>query len=87
MLTEFNQWALVVGSDSPTFVLYENGTVIYVNEKNRYVSAKLTPAEVEAFVRGLGRDTMAGLTSTPSSSHDVHPLGMQIRCKSKCVDT
>jgi hypothetical protein len=60
MLTEFNPWAMVVGSDSPTFVLYENGTVIYLKER-KYVSAKLTQAEVDAFVSGLGRDSLAKL--------------------------
>src|SRR5713101_6378694 len=60
MLTEFNPWAMVVGSDSPTFVLYENGTVIYLNE-HRYVSAKLTRAEADAFVSSLGREGLTKL--------------------------
>ena len=60
MLTEFNPWAMVVGSDSPTFVLYENGTVIFLKDK-KYLSAKLTPAEVDAFLLGLGRDSLVGL--------------------------
>jgi hypothetical protein len=60
MLTEFNPWAMVVGSDSPTFVLYENGTVIY-QKNGTYVSAKLTPAEVGAFINGLGRSNLTKL--------------------------
>jgi hypothetical protein len=60
MLTEFNPWAMVVGSDSPSFVLYENGTVIYLKGKG-YVSVRLPQADVEVFVRGLARDTLARL--------------------------
>jgi len=60
MLTEFNPWAMVVGSDSPTFVLYENGTVIYLREST-YFSTKLNPSEVESFVSGLGPDTLTRL--------------------------
>jgi hypothetical protein len=60
MLTEFDPWAMVVGSDSPAFVLYENGTVIYLREST-YVSAKLSPSEVESFVSGLGRDSLTQL--------------------------
>jgi hypothetical protein len=60
MLTEFNPWAMVVGSDSPTFVLYENGTVIY-QKGSGYVFAQLTQADVDVFVRGMARDTLARL--------------------------
>lgn len=60
MLTEFNPWAMVIGSDSPTFVLYENGTVIYLKD-GRYVSARLSQAEVEVFVRGLALDALSRL--------------------------
>lgn len=60
MLTEFDPWAWVVGSDSPSFVLYENGTVIYLRE-SAYVSTKLSPSEVKSFVSGLRRDTLAKL--------------------------
>ena len=63
MLTEFNPWAMVVGSDSPTFVLYENGTVIYLKER-KYFSAKLTRAEADAFVTTLGPE---GLTKLKDS--------------------
>ncbi|TMP91087.1 MAG: hypothetical protein E6L07_13900 [Verrucomicrobia bacterium] len=67
MLTEFNPWAMVVGSDSPTFVLYENGTAIYLKE-GRYVSSKLAQAEVEAFVSRFGRDALARLKDSYSIS-------------------
>ena len=57
MLTEFNPWALVVGWDPPKFVLYESGQVIY-KKNGKYVSAKLAPAEVTAFIGGLRLDSL-----------------------------
>jgi len=51
-LYERNPWLMVVGSDSPTFVLYDDGTVIYWEETERgaglYKTAHLNPEEVEA---------------------------------------
>lgn len=32
VLLEFDPWQMVIGSDVPTFVLYEDGTIIYRNE-------------------------------------------------------
>jgi hypothetical protein len=29
LLTEYNPWAMAIGSDTPTFALYADGTVIY----------------------------------------------------------
>jgi len=49
LLTEYNPWAMAIGSDSPTFALYTDGTVIYrrVEGKSvKYVTATLTPAEL-----------------------------------------
>ncbi len=63
MLTEFNPWAMVVGWDPPKFVLYDNGQVIY-KKKGRYVSAKLAPAEVTAFMGGLRLDSFGKLKNS-----------------------
>ena len=32
VLLEFDPWQMVIGSDVPTFVLYDDGTIIYRNE-------------------------------------------------------
>jgi hypothetical protein len=67
MLTEFNPWAMVVGSDSPTFVMYENGTVIYL-KGNKYVSVRLTQADIDGFVGGLEVGALAKLKDSYSLS-------------------
>jgi hypothetical protein len=40
-----------------------NGTVIYLKDR-KYVSAKLTHVEVEAFISGLGRDSLTKLADS-----------------------
>ena len=78
MLTEFNPWAMVVGSDSPTFVLYENGTVIFLKD-GKYNSAKLTPAEVDSFLVRLGRDSLGGLKDSYTlSEHTDLPTNVLV---------
>lgn len=49
LLTEYNPWAMAIGSDSPTFALYANGVVIYWEGKSRsgkYMTVTLAPPEV-----------------------------------------
>ena len=49
LLTEYNPWAMVIGSDSPTFALYANGMVIYwagERRTGRYLIVTLAPSEV-----------------------------------------
>jgi hypothetical protein len=45
VLTEYDPWRMVIGSDSPTFALYDNGLVIYVGEDSEgnpaYLSTQL----------------------------------------------
>ena len=73
MLTEFNPWALVVGWDPPTFVLYENGMVIY-KKKGRYVSAKLSQTEVDAFMGGLRLDSLGKLKNSYGTNDNMTDL-------------
>lgn len=42
LLFERNPWLMVIGSDSPIFVLYESGTVIYWDEKEGWQGAYKT---------------------------------------------
>lgn len=57
MLTIYDPWAMVLGADSPVFVLYETGQVIYtrVNEDNaaEYWSVLLDEDEVLELVEAL----------------------------------
>jgi hypothetical protein len=56
-----NPWLMVIGSDSPTFALYENGEVIY-REGNQYKSVDLSKSEKDEILNGLD------LVNLPTSS-------------------
>jgi hypothetical protein len=64
MLTEYNPWAMVVGSDTPSFVLYEDGTLIYrgkVKETSQYLSVKLSGQETMTLLRSIRPDELGKL--------------------------
>jgi hypothetical protein len=59
LLTEYNPWAMAIGSDTPTFALYEDGTVIYWQgdrRSGRYVTAKLTQTQVSRLLEATHLD-------------------------------
>jgi hypothetical protein len=58
LLTEYNPWAMVIGSDSPTFALYGNGTVIWRAEgrSGKYMTVALAPSEVAELFRSARLD-------------------------------
>ncbi len=48
-LYEYDPWRMVIGSDSPTFILYSEGKVIFWNaEQKKYQSILLNPSVVQA---------------------------------------
>lgn len=51
-------WRLVMGSDSPHFALYDDGTVIY-QEEGEYRTARLSPTESQQFLDELQLDALA----------------------------
>lgn len=54
LLTEYSPWAMAVGSESPTFVLYSDGTVIYqhgTRSSAEYVTTHLTSSQIEELFR------------------------------------
>jgi len=54
VLTEYNPWAMVIGSDSPTFVLYDSGIIIYKDfDINDIVSVKINSEEMVDFIKSL----------------------------------
>jgi hypothetical protein len=69
-LVEYNPWLMVIGSDSPTFALYDDGTVIFrkrVGEKEWMLqSTKLDPGELEAFT---GSVPLKELSELPKSDY------------------
>jgi len=56
-----NPWLMVVGSDSPRFVLYEDGSIIYTKMRDRnravdFYSVQLTAEEHQQFLASLHMD-------------------------------
>ncbi|MGA1981318.1 MAG: hypothetical protein ABSG84_02510 [Acidobacteriaceae bacterium] len=66
LLTEYNPWAMAVGSDTPTFALYVDGTVIYWQGDRRagkYVTANLPPSQVSILINTAHLDNVEHLTN------------------------
>jgi hypothetical protein len=60
LLSEYNPWAMVVGSDTPTFALYADGTVINWQGERRsgkYVSSHISPDQIEKLLTASDLDT------------------------------
>jgi len=53
LLYERDPWLMVVGSDSPTFALYENGKAIFLTPDRRYVSINLGEKERDELIASL----------------------------------
>jgi hypothetical protein len=60
VLLEANPWLMAIGSDSPSFALYDDGTAIYVTETG-YKSVKLDAAECDALVASVNPGALAGV--------------------------
>jgi hypothetical protein len=66
VLIEYNPWAMVIGADTPTLALYDDGTVIYWRKEGRggkYVSAKLADSEVSQVLEKVNPQTFTSLES------------------------
>lgn len=61
ILLETEPWAMVVGSDTPAFALYEDGRAIY-RTRGGYRSITLSADELDKFLKSLKLDSLAGLT-------------------------
>lgn len=59
ILLETDPWAMVIGSDTPAFALYEDGRAIY-RTKSGYRSVKLAAGELRGFLESLELDALAG---------------------------
>ncbi len=56
VFVEHDPWAMVVGSDSPSFVIYEDGLVIFRNSNPKgpaYLQENFSKRELKAFLRLL----------------------------------
>lgn len=63
VLIAYDPWAMVIGSDTPRFVLYDDGVVIYRTDAGHY-SARLTPDQVATFNASLRPDALAERAGT-----------------------
>lgn len=66
LLTEYNPWAMVIGSDSPTFALYSDGTIIYWKVEGRsgkYMTVTLASSEVAELIKSAHLDLAKSFAS------------------------
>lgn len=61
VLLSTDPWRMVIGSDSPTFALYSDGTVIF-QQKDGYRSIKLTQIAMDEMLKPLARPELAQLS-------------------------
>lgn len=57
VLIETDPWLMVIGSDVPTFALYENGFIIYkkvVNKKWKYFEVSNDPETTQKIIKSFG---------------------------------
>ncbi len=57
VLIQYDPWAMVIGSDSPMFVLYDDGTAIYRRGAGHYAT-QLSPSDLQAFLAELRPDRL-----------------------------
>jgi hypothetical protein len=74
VMIESNPWLMVMGSDTPSFVLYENGQVIYrktgADRQSRYMTKQLSPVELVGL---KARFSEAAKPSVPKRHFNLAP--------------
>jgi hypothetical protein len=75
-LIETNPWLMVIGSDVPTFALYENGQIIYKkvsNNKTSYFEIKFSKEKINQFIEKLGiNDSLKNLPENINASYSTY---------------
>jgi hypothetical protein len=64
VLIEYNPWAMVIGADSPSFALYDDGTIIFWKRLGRgglYLSVKLTEKASSELLRRINPQAFGSL--------------------------
>ncbi|HEY8561282.1 MAG TPA: hypothetical protein VIL74_12975 [Pyrinomonadaceae bacterium] len=83
VLVETNPWLMVIGSDTPSFVLYEKGRVIYKKiegDKSKILEARLSSEESKQFLESLALsdkfynlpDNIEAVSFTDQPSNDLY---------------
>ncbi|MNK13981.1 hypothetical protein D3C87_320750 [compost metagenome] len=63
VLVEYDPWAMVIGSDTPKFVLYDDGVVIYRKDDGHH-TARLSPDEMATFRASLRPEALSRLAGS-----------------------
>ncbi len=72
VLIQYDPWAMVIGSDSPIFVLYDDGTAIYRRGAAHY-AVHLSPSELQAFLAKLRPNRLGDSRSIELSDSTDQP--------------
>lgn len=80
VLIEYDPWAMVIGSDTPRFALYDDGVVIYRTATGHY-TARFDPEEIETFRASLNPEALSGLAGsyTVSDATDQPTTDLMLR--------
>jgi hypothetical protein len=81
---ETDPWAMVIGSDSPQFVLYDDGTVIY-RADDGYRSVTLTEAERAALTAKVSLAGIPDYTDYTSATDQPSSIIIDFRTKQAAV--
>jgi hypothetical protein len=75
VLIETDPWAMVIGSDVPTFALYERGQIIYKKVENEHLKlyeVSLTKSDLQNIIKSLGIiDSVYKLPKEIEASHST----------------
>ena len=74
LLTEYNPWAMAVGSDTPTFALYADGAVIYWHGDRRsgqYLTARFPSSQVAQLLSAARPNDAEGFKACYSIEEDT----------------
>jgi len=78
VLVEANPWLMVVGSDSPTFALYDDGLAIWRTDDG-YHSGTLSDEGVSSLMARVDAEALNGLNSQGSSAAIKLAVGLMVR--------
>jgi hypothetical protein len=77
VLIKYDPWLMVIGSDSPTFALYDDRTLIYWKQQGRqgkYYSVRLSDEEVSRVLDGVNARALASLEKHYEPAADIEDM-------------
>lgn len=70
VLLSSDPWQMVIGSDSPAFALYSDGTVLF-RRKDGYATTKLTPTDLSDLTRAFSDPSLRPLSGRYEATYDT----------------